>query len=43
MYRIKDYIIFRADEKNTMNPHYEIISCIDKMITIPEIQSMSTE
>ena len=40
---IKDYIILRADERNTINPHYGIISYIDKMITILEIQSMSTE
>ena len=42
-YRIKDFIIVRADQKNTMNPHYGIISYIDKIITILEIQSMSTE
>ena len=42
-YRIKDFIIIRADEKNTMNPHYGIISYVDKIITILEIQSMSTE
>ena len=43
MYKIKDFIIVRADEKNTMNPHYGIICYIDKIITILEIQSMSTE
>ena len=42
-YRIKDFIIIRADEKNTMNPHYGIISYVDKIITKLEIQSMSTE
>ena len=42
-YRIKDFIIVRADEKNTMNTHYGIISYVDKIITILEIQSMSTE
>ena len=42
-YRIKVFIIVRADEKNTMNPHYGIISYVDKIITILEIQSMSTE
>ena len=26
-----------------MNPHYKIISYVDKIITILEIQSMSTE
>ena len=40
MYTIKDYIIVRADERNTTNPHYGIISYIDKIITILDIQSI---
>ena len=42
-YRIKDFIIVRADGKNTMYPHYGITSHINKIITTLEIQSMSTE
>ena len=42
-YTIKDYIIVRADQKQTTNPHYGIIFYINQIFTILEIQYMSTE
>ena len=42
-YQIKNCIIIRADEKNTINPHCGIISYIKSSLKINSIQNMSTE
>ena len=42
-YTINDYIIVRADQKNSMTPNYGIISYLKNEIEILQVQYMSTE
>ena len=42
-YVIQDFIIVRADQKKTTNPHYGIISYINKTLEITKIEYMSIE
>ena len=42
-YTIPNYIIIRADQKNTTTPHYGIITYIQTKIQINKVEYMSTE
>ena len=42
-YSIEDRLIVRADQKNTTNPHYGIISFLKTEINILKVQYLSTE
>ena len=42
-YNIVDYITVRADQKNSTNPYYGIISYIKNNITLVKIEYLSTE